>query len=170
MEVPLCQETFFSSAPSVSQSHVLLGGNVSRLVNQIQGLPWWLSIKESTCQCRRYRLNPWVRKIPWRRKWQHTPVFLTGKSHGWGSLTGYTPWGRKRVGPDWVSKPQQQTRSKSGQASGTYSLQNTLFILVIMVPKVTASIVPVCIVLGSWLQMPAKMLWYHFFLNNFNIV
>ena len=31
-------------------------------------LPWWLSGKESTCQCRRLGLNPWVGKIPWRRK------------------------------------------------------------------------------------------------------
>ena len=37
----------------------------------------------------------WVRKIPWRRKWQPTPVFLPRKSHGWGSLVGYSPWGRK---------------------------------------------------------------------------
>ena len=38
-------------------------------------LPWWLSGKESTCQCRRLGFNPWVRKIHWRRKWQPTPVF-----------------------------------------------------------------------------------------------
>ena len=34
-------------------------------------------------------------KIPWRRKWQSTPVLLPGKSHGWRSLIGYSPWGRK---------------------------------------------------------------------------
>ena len=34
------------------------------------GLPWWLSGKESACQCRRPRFKSWVRKIPWRRKWQ----------------------------------------------------------------------------------------------------
>ena len=45
--------------------------------------------KESTCQCRslrRHGLDPWVRKIPWRREWQSTPIFLPGKSHdrgGW---------------------------------------------------------------------------------------
>ena len=33
--------------------------------------------------------------MPWRRKWQPTPVFLPGKSHGWRSLVGYSPWGRK---------------------------------------------------------------------------
>ena len=41
---------------------------------------------------RRLRFDPWVRKIPWRRKWQPTPVFLTGKFHGWKSLAGYSPW------------------------------------------------------------------------------
>ena len=39
--------------------------------------------------------NPWVGKIPWRRKWQPTPVFLPGESHGWRSLVGYSPWGPK---------------------------------------------------------------------------
>ena len=45
-------------------------------------------------------VNPWVCKIPWRRKWQPTPVFLPGKSHGQRSLMGYSPWGRKRVTHD----------------------------------------------------------------------
>ena len=35
--------------------------------------------------------NPWVRKIPWGRKWQPTPAFLPGKSHGHWSLAGYSP-------------------------------------------------------------------------------
>ena len=39
--------------------------------------------------------NPWVGKIPWRRKWQPTPVFLPGESHGQRSLVGYSPWGHK---------------------------------------------------------------------------
>ena len=38
-----------------------------------RGLPWWLSGKESTCQCRRHRFDPWSRKIPWRKKWQPLP-------------------------------------------------------------------------------------------------
>ena len=47
------------------------------------GLTWWLSGKESACQCRRCRrcgFDTQVRKIPWRRKWQPTPIFLPGKS------------------------------------------------------------------------------------------
>ena len=35
-------------------------------------------------------------KYSWRRKWQPTPVFLPGKSHGQRSLVGYSPWGRKK--------------------------------------------------------------------------
>ena len=40
--------------------------------------------------------NPWVKKIPWRRKWQPIPVFLPGESHGQRSLMGYSPWGCKQ--------------------------------------------------------------------------
>jgi len=39
------------------------------------------------------RLDLWVGKIPWRRAWQPTPVFLPGKPHGQRSLAGYSPWG-----------------------------------------------------------------------------
>ena len=39
--------------------------------------------------------DPWVRKIPWSRKWQPTPVFLLGEFHGQRSLAGYSPWGHK---------------------------------------------------------------------------
>ena len=46
---------------------------------------------------RRCRFNPWVGRIPWKRKWQHTPVFLPGKSHGQRSLVGYGPWGCKEL-------------------------------------------------------------------------
>ena len=48
-------------------------------------LPWWLSGKESVCQFRRHGFDPCVGKIPWRRAWQPTPVFLPGEFHGQGS-------------------------------------------------------------------------------------
>ena len=38
-----------------------------------------------------------VRKIVWRRKWKHTPVFLPGKSHGQRRLVGYSPWSRREL-------------------------------------------------------------------------
>ena len=46
-------------------------------------------------RCQRHRFDPWVGKIPWRRKWQPTPVFLPGESHGQRSLVGYSPWGHR---------------------------------------------------------------------------
>ena len=51
-------------------------------------------------QCRRLKrhgFNPRIRKIPWRRKWQSTPVFLPGKFHGQRSLVGYSPWDCKEL-------------------------------------------------------------------------
>ena len=43
----------------------------------------------------RPEFNPWVRKIPWRKEWQPTSVFLPGEFHGERSLAGYSPWGCK---------------------------------------------------------------------------
>ena len=51
-------------------------------------------------------LIPGVRKIPWRRKCQPTPVILPGESHGQRSLAGGSPWGHKRAGYDLVTKQQ----------------------------------------------------------------
>ena len=48
-------------------------------------------------QCGRTEFNPWVRKIPWIRKWQPTPVYLPGECHGLRSLVGYSPWGCKEL-------------------------------------------------------------------------
>ena len=59
------------------------------------GLPWWLRRLSICLQCGRPRFDPWVGKIPWRRKWQSTPVLLPGRSHGQRSLVGYSPWGRE---------------------------------------------------------------------------
>ena len=60
-------------------------------LNMGRGHPWWLGGEESACQCRRPRrcgFDPWVQKIPWSRKWQPTPGFLPGESHGQRSLAG----------------------------------------------------------------------------------
>ena len=62
------------------------------MCSTIWRLPRWLSGKESACQCRRCRFDPWVRKIPQRRKWKPAPVLLPGESHGQRSLAGYSPW------------------------------------------------------------------------------
>ena len=64
-----------------------------------------------TRQCGRPGFEPWVGKIPWRRKWQPTPVLLPGKSHGQRSLVGYSLWGHKesdtteRLHFTWLDRP-----------------------------------------------------------------
>ena len=70
---------------------------ISPLLSSYLGFPGGASGTEPTCQCRRLRcrFNPWVRKIPGRRKWQSTLVLFPGESHGQRGLAGYRPWGRK---------------------------------------------------------------------------
>ena len=70
-----------------------------------------LVVKNPPANARRYKrhlFDPWVGKIPWRRAWQLTPVFLPGEFHGQRSLAGYGSWGRKRVRHKLVTKEQQQ--------------------------------------------------------------
>ena len=86
--------------------HVLLTQNRS-----VRRFPRWFSGKESTYRCRRCKwhgFNPWIRKIHWSRKWQHTPLFLPGKFHGQRSLAGYNPWCRKRIGHNWAHTHTEQ--------------------------------------------------------------
>ena len=76
------------------------------------GFPGGTSGKEPTCQCRshkRCRSDPWVGKIPCRRAWQPTPVFLPGESHGQRSLAVYNPQGHKNL--DTAEETQQASIS-----------------------------------------------------------
>ena len=60
-------------------------------------IPRWISSKKNCLQCRKTRFDLWVKKIPWRMKWQPTPVSLPGESHGQRSPVGYSPWGHKEL-------------------------------------------------------------------------
>ena len=67
------------------------------LCNHVYGM--W-SGKEPACQCRRHKrhgFDPWVGKIPWRKAWKPTAVFLPEESHGQKSLVGYSPWSHKEL-------------------------------------------------------------------------
>ena len=57
--------------------------------------PWRTDLICQCRRCRRHGFDPWVGKIPWRRKWQRSPIFLTGESHGQRSLVDCSPWGHK---------------------------------------------------------------------------
>ena len=65
-----------------------------------EGFPGGASGKGLACQCRRHKrcgFNPWLRKIPWRRARQPTPVFLPGESCAQRSLAGYSPQVHKEL-------------------------------------------------------------------------
>ena len=64
------------------------------------GFPGGSMVKNLPARC---RFDPWVKKMPWRRAWQPTPIFLPGESHGWRSLTGPIH-GVVRVGHDFATK------------------------------------------------------------------
>ena len=100
-----------SSAHGIFQARVLEWGAIAfskrpviETFKSCKGIildfPGGPSGKERACQCRKHKrfgFDPWVRKIPWRRAWQPTPVFLPGESHGQRSLGGCSPWGRKKL-------------------------------------------------------------------------
>ena len=81
--------------------------------------------QESTCQCRRLEFHPWVRKVPWRRKWEPTPVFLPGKCHGQRSLGGYNPWHCKEL--DMTERLNTHTHTQGSCGSCTCMAQETEF-------------------------------------------
>ena len=57
----------------------------------IDELPWWLRWQRIRLQCKRPMFDPWVGKIPRRKEWLPSSVFLTGKFHGQKSFGGYSP-------------------------------------------------------------------------------
>ena len=61
-----------------------------QLMLSLWGSPGGSAGTESTCNAGAPQFDSWVRKIPWRREWLPTPIFLPGKFHGWRSLVGYT--------------------------------------------------------------------------------
>ena len=85
---------------SVANQTSFVKGSIHTMASQV------LSGKESTWACRSYRqcgFDSSVGKIQWRRRWQHTPVFLPGKFHGQRSPADYSPKGC-RVGHNWVTE------------------------------------------------------------------
>ena len=68
--------------------------------------------KASVCNVRQSGFNPWVGKIPWRRKWQPTPVFLPGESHGQRDLVSYSLWGHKESDTtEWLTHTHTHTHT-----------------------------------------------------------
>ena len=91
-------------------------------------------VKRQPANARRRRFDPWVGKIPWRRRWQPTPGFLPGESHEQRSLVDYAPWGQKESDTteqlnnnnDRVTHTHTHTRAVSYKTSS--GLGNNLFL------------------------------------------
>ena len=104
----LCKQTdtskYLQSQSTRHRKLKLLFSKLGVYLSTFLGFPGGASGKESACQCRRrkrHRFDLWVRKIPWRRKWQPIPVFLPGKSHGQES-DGLQSIGLQGVGHSWA--------------------------------------------------------------------
>ena len=82
--------------------------------------PSGTSGKKPAYQCRRHKrlgFNPWVGKMPWKRKWQPTPVFLPGESRGQRGLPSYSSWGRKELDTSNWACMHVRERAKSGMTA-----------------------------------------------------
>ena len=103
LENPRDGEAWWAAVHGVAQSQTRLK-RLSSSSRAILGFPGGASGKEPAHQCRRHKrpgFYPWVGKIPWRRAWEPSPVFLSGESHGQRSLAGYIQSiGMQRVGRD----------------------------------------------------------------------
>ena len=96
---PSGQWSFYSLSKHTSCHHTSLCCYWnSSPIRKAPGFPSGSVGEESACNAGDLgSIGPWVGKIPWRREWQPTPVFLPGEFHGQRSLVGYCPWGHKEL-------------------------------------------------------------------------
>ena len=80
---------------NMSWENVKIKGTLLFEFLEYEDFPGGLDNKGVYLQCRRSGFDPWIRKTPWRREWQCTPVFLLGEFHEQRSLVDNSPWGRK---------------------------------------------------------------------------
>ena len=92
----------YDSSANVSKSLNLSEAQFCHLRNGMWGFPGGSVVKNPPASAGdgQMQFDPWVGKIPWRRAWQPTPVFLPRKFLGQRSLVGYSPWGSQRSGHD----------------------------------------------------------------------
>ena len=91
MHIIFCRISFSGNGKFMWRAEVKLGLQIE------WGYNGEADAKESACNAGDPGLIPQFGKIPWRTKWQPTPVFFPGESHGQRSLTGYNPWGRQEL-------------------------------------------------------------------------
>ena len=110
----------------MSETGIPCAGWCSQKKRWLIGLPRWRSGKESACQsrrCKRCGLDPWVRKITWSRRWQPTPVFLPGESHGRGAWQATES---QRVRHDWA--PEHSSIARNWKTKKTGRIPDTVLL------------------------------------------
>ena len=91
-----CTVSSLLSGETLITLHVIIQVSPPQLLDPRHCLSFLVAqMVKNLLQCRRYGFKPWIRKIPWKREWQSTPVFLPGKFHGQRILVAYSPWGCK---------------------------------------------------------------------------
>ena len=88
-------------AQSLMVNRVFLTNKRGLFTENIIGFPWWLRRQGICLQCGSPEFDPWVRKIPWRRAWQPTPVLLPGECTWTEQPGGLQSMDSQRVGQDW---------------------------------------------------------------------
>ena len=86
--------SYMTTWKTIALTRQTFAGKVMSLLFMVSTVAQWSRI---CLQWRKHKFNPWIGKIPWRRKWLSTPVFLPGKSHGQRSLVDYSSWGHRGV-------------------------------------------------------------------------
>ena len=90
-------------ATELPGKYMLRHGSHLQFLQWHVGLLWWLKWSKICLQCKKPGFNSGIGKIPWRREWQPTPVFLPGESHGQRSLADYQSMGSHKVGHNWAT-------------------------------------------------------------------
>ena len=94
---------------SASRAASAWGGLPLARCSVLKGIHWWLRGSRVCLQCGRPEFDPRGGEDPWRRKWQPTPVFLPGKSHGLRSLVDYSSQGCKESN---MTEPSTEQRAE----------------------------------------------------------
>ena len=106
------------------------------------------------------QFDPWVRKIPWRRKQQPTPVLLPGKSHGQRSLAGYSPWGCKEL--DRTEHIRTHAHTHTHLSFGLNSSLKLKWPLSSFAPSVQFQVISSCSCLSACQDLTDERMFYAF--------
>ena len=132
------------------------------------GLPFPLpgDLPDPGIEPKRWGFHPWVRMIPWSRKWQSTPVFLPGRFCGQRSLAGYTPWGC-RVRYDWARMQRFSELSKNDIIDCQWPKHWPMSIHIQTLAYINTLSISIHIKWYQLILLVTEHFWYHFIVRSF---